>query len=714
MGLRRYIGDRERDNMTRCLLAGSVCAFLGVSPLNAQQLRATSFEPCPDLIAAATKLRDFRVRQVEINTPFDFLRTVRNMLDRLTSRLPQQAGQPFVDTHVSKGTALIQAEFGAGVDGVGAPFKLTGVTAVVDNCRSVGEARELDVVYRVYSTEIPFFSVRTFESVEKDRRDPMQSAGVADSQTPRVRPRLAYDRSTKLRGGADAEIVDVGLLDHLTLVAEGSSESKLVNAATAGGWDVGRRWLQRLDWHTEYRYSDQPTEFGGLTRNRAVGHMSFLLRNVRSGPHLRTGVSVEGGHLAGEFDASIVPVDNLVNTPYTAVKGYIGATLRRRRHSFVASYGVQLGATDGGLGSGFRKHIGDAAYRGRFLPRDHFPVEVDLHLAGGRIENLGGLPVTERFFGGTVQQDFVPGDEWRIRANPVIRSFAQNRLARVGKGPPIGGESFVALTLTVAPTIWGRALVPRELQDEEISTILNGQLNSAEMVLRADYKSRDPAVSDNTLSCLADQLQVLRVTFKAIQDGFEAARDVPEENAELFNICLDDTVIVAVEESATLFDGTPAERYFKLTGLIDSYLPDIRACVEWLPDIVRARLDPALEDATRAATVIRERFLSRIDTGRAEAKAADDLKYPRIVLDTFFHELNLASIAPVFMFDAARLGSRANQDTSGLRFGLGGGIRFRLVSLAHVTVAYVFNPDPMPWEDRGVFFASLEVSDLFD
>ena len=701
--------------MTRRLLAGSVCAFLAVSPVNAKQLRSTSFEPCPDLLAAATKLRDYRVRKVAINTPFDFLRTVRNMLDRLTARLPQQADQPFVDADVSNGAALIQDEFGAGVDGVGAPFKLTVVTAVVDNCRSVGEARELDVVYSVYSTEIPFFSARTFESVEKNRRDPMQGVGVAEGQTPRVRPRLAYDRSTKLRAGADVEVVDVGLLDRLTLGAEGSSESHLVNAATAGGWDVGRSWLQRLDWHTEYRYSDQPTEGGGLTRNRAIGHISFLLRNVGSGPHLRTGVSVEGGHLESELDAGMVPADNLVNTPYTAIKGYVGATLRRRRHSFVASYGVQLGATDGGMGSGFRKHIGDAAYRGRFLPRDHFPVEVDLHLAGGRIENLGGLPVTERFFGGTVQQDFVQGDEWRIRANPVIRSFAQNRLARVGKGPPIGGESFVALNLTVAPTIWGRSLVPQELQDEETLEILDGQLNSAEMVLRADYKSRDPAISDETLSGLADQLQALRVAFEAIQDGFsDAAPDVLEENAETFMICREDTVIVAAEESATLFDGTPAERYFSLTDLIDSYLPDIRACVERLPGVVGARLHPALEDATRAEAAIRERFLSRIDTGRAEAKAADDIEYPRNVLDTFFHELNLASIAPVFMFDAARLGSRADQDASGLRFGLGGGIRFSLVSLAHVTVAYVFNTDPMPWEDRGAFFASLEVSDLFD
>ena len=115
--------------MTRRLLAGSVCAFLAVSPVNAKQLRSTSFEPCPDLLAAATKLRDYRVRKVAINTPFDFLRTVRNMLDRLTARLPQQADQPFVDADVSNGAALIQDEFGAGVDGVGAPFKLTVVTA---------------------------------------------------------------------------------------------------------------------------------------------------------------------------------------------------------------------------------------------------------------------------------------------------------------------------------------------------------------------------------------------------------------------------------------------------------------------------------------------------------------------------------------------------------------------------------------------------------
>ena len=694
--------------MTRHLLISSVCAFLAASPVNAQQPHPTPFAPCPDLLTATTTLRDYRVRRVEIRTPFHFLRTVRNTLNGLTARLPQQAGRPFVDADVSSGVTLITDELGAGVYGIGAPFKLTAVTAVVDNCQSVGNVRELDVVYRVYSTEIPLSPVRTFESLDKDRRDPMHSAGVT-RQSPRLRPRLAYDRSTKLRAGADVTF------DHLTLGAEGLANSQLVNAATGSGWDIGRSWLQRFEWHAGYRYSNQPTEAGGLTRNQAVGHLSLLLGTLGSGPRLRTGVSVEGGHLESELATSMVPADNLVSTPYTAVKGYVGATLGRPRHSFVASYGVQLGATAGGFGSGFRKHVGDVAYRGRFLPHDHFPVEVALHLAAGTIENRGGLPVTERFFGGTVEQDFVLGNEWRIRANPVIRSFPQHRLARVGDGPPVGGENFVALSLTVAPTIWGRPLIPNELQEDKgIQRILAGQLNTAEMVLRTQHKSRDPAVSTATLSRVEDQLQALQVAFTEITNVFEAAAtDVSVEDRDAFDICLDDTIIVAAEESGMVFDGDPAARYLGVTALIDGYLPDIRACVNQF-SIVHARLERTLKDATRAATTIRERFLSRIDAGRAEAAAADELEYPRNVLDIVFRELNLASIAPVFMFDVARLGSQANQASGDLRLGVGMGVRCSLVSVAHLTVAYVFNPNPMPWEDRGAFVASLDVSDLFE
>jgi hypothetical protein len=88
------------------------------------------------------------------------------------------------------------------------------------------------------------------------------------------------------------------------------------------------------------------------------------------------------------------------------------------------------------------------------------------------------------------------------------------------------------------------------------------------------------------------------------------------------------------------------------------------------------------------------------------AHARSALSPARRVLDRFFHELTLASIAPIVLFDAARLG------TDDVRYALGGGIRLSLVGSVHITAAYAVNPDVRPGERRGAVLFGLDVSEF--
>jgi hypothetical protein len=77
------------------------------------------------------------------------------------------------------------------------------------------------------------------------------------------------------------------------------------------------------------------------------------------------------------------------------------------------------------------------------------------------------------------------------------------------------------------------------------------------------------------------------------------------------------------------------------------------------------------------------------------------------VLDVFLHQLNLYSIAPVAIFDAAQIFPSAG----GTRYGVGGGVRFSLVNV-NFSAAYVVNVRPVTPEGRGAVFVKLDVTNV--
>jgi hypothetical protein len=113
-----------------------------------------------------------------------------------------------------------------------------------------------------------------------------------------------------------------------------------------------------------------------------------------------------------------------------------------------------------------------------------------------------------------------------------------------------------------------------------------------------------------------------------------------------------------------------------------------------------ARLQPELE-----------REYDKLPTPELELKANRELAYTGRVLDVIFRELNVVSLSPVFMFDAARIGPQTGA-FGGVRYGVGGGMRLSVVTL-DITAGYSLNPNRRPGEGRGAFVFSLDISDLF-
>src|SRR5262249_20416901 len=117
---------------------------------------------------------------------------------------------------------------------------------------------------------------------------------------------------------------------------------------------------------------------------------------------------------------------------------------------------------------------------------------------------------------------------------------------------------------------------------------------------------------------------------------------------------------------------------------------------------------PALQDALNISRVKIKAQLSRISSDAAEKKADRDFSAAETVLHAFLYELNIYSIAPVVVFDVARVWP-INVPT---RYALGGGVRFSLVN-ANFTIGYAANPVRAATEGKGALFVKLDVEDLF-
>ncbi len=352
------------------------------------------------------------------------------------------------------------------------------------------EARTLEVQYQVLTVARPTYLATNFEF--KDRKQKHKEAAgnaEADRSDYAFMPFAGYNRSRAIYGGAEfAYTTDSDLIRKMEMSASGSGSSAVAEMDLTGSREFERGPLSYAEWKAAYRFSNIPAD--GFELQEATGAARLFVASKPVGAHklfFRGGASVEGGNRQSTLPQTVAPAGTLVDSGYGALKLYLGASLTTRKHDWKASYALQLGNDGENLGVDYRKQIVDTAYRLRFLPRNYKPFQLDAQFTAGSLRATDGpIPYGERFFGGNAEQEFIQGDSWRIRGNPVIRSFPQNRLN--GSDPfPLGGDKFVSFNLTVAQTIWQKQLIPSEIsKDPDVNAGLGGQLLFTRLFLREE------------------------------------------------------------------------------------------------------------------------------------------------------------------------------------------------------------------------------------
>jgi hypothetical protein len=471
------------------------------SPLSAQEVSRAASQ-CSESVDVYD--RNFTVKEIRIAPVLKFIPTGTVLKEALAAAMSKQSttgpqlriNQPFSAGGVSILESSLMEELRARQIGNQSGLIYSRYRLV--NCDPVG--RTLVVEYRILTIARPSYLTTSFELNDRKGKEKEQAGEIGKQQWKlNARPFVGYNRSRGIYGGTALTYqADTGLVDKFDLNVSGSGSSSVADASFSGTREYASGPLSFAEWRFGYRYSNIPSDAIRL-KEATVTAQFFGATHPLGSRNLifRFGASLEGGNRQTDLAEESVPASNVVRSGYGAAKMYVGASLTSGRQDWKVSYGLQLGNDGSGLSVDFRKQIFDAAYRARFLPRDHKPLQLDLRLTAGSLSAVSGdIPVGERFFGGNAERDFIQGDAWRIRRNPLIRSFPENRLNRTVSGLPIGGENFVSFNLTVAQTVWNRQLMPKEISSNpDVNAGLGGQLLTTRLFLREDAVQASQEIS---------------------------------------------------------------------------------------------------------------------------------------------------------------------------------------------------------------------------
>lgn len=695
---------------------------------------------------------NYKIRQVRIESPLDFMHAISSQLNTLKPTLPLQPGGVFNLDKSDEGRKNVRDAMKALEEEDDPRSSLLVVLAGFDNCDEDPAHPLLDVYYRVFTTDYNAYLSHTFEIKNDELEQPATAAATtaANTQTKgflKVQPFVNYNRTRQLFGGGRARLrMPGGIFDAAEVSAGGSTAGNEQAFEMSGSRTTGRAAINQLEYRIGYKHSDLPAGDNrlreGLMHAQLFGATSPL---GSKGIVLRYGVSLEGGNQHTDLVGAAGTDRSQADSGYGGLKTYLGATFRTKNVSMTASYGLQLGTRGATADLDFVKHIGDAALNARWLIKPkagefHRSVTLEAQLTGGAIKTLGTLPVAQRFFGGNFAQDFIEGDTWRIRSGPFIRSIPENRLdSGSALGGDIGGTGFYSTNLTLGVPLWGRPLVPAELtgakdskSDLTFYDLLNGQKESARKQLVFRHLNEIPAFH----SLVAD-LKPVDNELKELEPLLQGECKEPPDGQEDTRTELEKTRCMLKDLVTILRDQLKDENKDELPSRLGAILKAADAepaCVEedtcsslkrlrvgleiWAALLMSAGSTQAADTANRVVNSLTTRhpLLAKTykdieasdDWKKAESQGTEGMKQLEPVLDSFIYELNKFAVSPVFVFDAARV----RPDRNGTRFGVGGGVRLSVINF-NVTVGYAFNPNPKLREGRGAMFFSLDVTDLF-
>lgn len=660
----------------------------------------------------------FTVRSVRIDDPFDFLPWIKarqkRAADQITALIKDK---PFTYTGAAgKALDIIETEnFLPDTSDTRVKLRLELVT--VANCTD----GNVDLIYRIYSTQImPVLSARPEERV-KERETPQDPAGQTTVKTAspfHFTPAAVYDSTDLLAGGGRFEFTPRRFwkLPFKSAVVKGEASSRMHNvyAALEGAYDSEQSggWLAHAQWLVNFAHYSLPTGAGDIRGGQLIAHFAGVTKPVLNGNvSLRFGASIEGGNRQTEPGNLLLAPDTIPNAGFGTLKFYGAIDSRLRNHIFTASYGLELGSVGPAARVDWHKHILDARHQFWYSLGNHHLLDVESRFTLGRLRVPGQVPLPERFFGGRNEEFFMASDEWQIRANPVIRAIPGSRFFRTTEGA--GGRDFFSYNLTAAYGIWRKTLVPEELTtDDDFKSELEGSITTVTSTLQNYYSSKDQHYTN-----VVGQLPAAQTALQDLKNAVAAAQPAHPDQADLFKACTR-AVSGGLRRINSAITPQGADPY----GLIASVLSDDPDEIQLMKvsQTCEVDLNAVLHDATISAATSRVETLrkamlaefAQIDEKRAQKQATADMAFTRRTLNTLFNDVNIYSISPVFVFDAARLGPHTGP-IGGTRYGPGAGIRFELATTAHFTLGYAWNVNGGPGEGRGNIFFAIGVRDLF-
>ena len=276
----------------------------------------------------------FKVRSVRIDDPFRFLPWVKarekRALDKINDLLDAK-GKVFTYDDVSdKGLEFIEAEnFLPDTSDVRVKIRVEFVS--VENCTD----NQVDVIYRIYSSQIlPVLSARPEERV-KERETPQSPAGqttvlAKDSSPFHFTPTGGYDSTNLLFGGGRFEIKPrtFGSLPFTSAIiqVEASSRMHNVSGALEGSYDSeveSPGWLAHADWLINFSHYSLPTGAGDIKGGNLMVHFSGVTKPLAGGNlSLRFGGALDGGNRQTEPGSLILASNTVPNAGFGTLKLY--------------------------------------------------------------------------------------------------------------------------------------------------------------------------------------------------------------------------------------------------------------------------------------------------------------------------------------------------------------------------------------------------------
>lgn len=707
----------------------SVCPAFFVQKLTAQNHKeetTASTTACPagtDFEAAG-----YTIRNAGVEDPFAFLPWIAPAVREARSQVSQLAGKPYNNLEVkSMGDSVSRMTFLP--DAADQRVIVDLLVTSVENC----SGKQLDLTYWVLSSQIAPAINATLESAATEKTAPETSAG-ADAITQRLQifPAAGYNRTDRLSAGGTLKYLGGARFPIGNFRAQGVGSSSMYKVSAAlSGSHSGSGWLAHAQWGLNYQSSSEPSLDTRLGQNRLAAQFSAISRGLgKLQAPLRFGASLEGGNLqsAPATAAGLAP-ETVVSSGYGAVKLFAGTTARWQRtgdhglgqatpfNTMAASYGVELGSTDVGGSLDWVKHVADFADDFTLPLGDHRWLELESRLNAGFIQVRGVIPQAARFLGGNRQSPFITGEDWIISGNPFIRSLAANRLAATADG--FGGTRFVSFNLTVALTTWRFPLVPSDVTgNDDFKQQLAFALNTSTSALDLGYRTEDPHYR-----ALAGHVGKVRSALAALKTAVTASQPAaPPQASDLYKNCLH-ALGRADSRAASAQRGNGADQYGLVVALLQGEPREPDPTENWLNKVHEAcltQLNAQVHDQAIAARAgeldalhaTMEEDFAAIDRTLSKNRAHGEMKYPRQTLNTLLYQVNLFSLSPVLVFDAAHLGPASS--VLGTRYAVGGGARARLISHVEFTLGYAANPKRLPQEGAGALFFSMQLKNVFD